>query len=303
MAKNKQNKLKKFLIGLIIFAVIADFVLLINYFMQGRNVALLNPQGYVAEQQLYLFIFTTVLLLIIAVPSIGAIYYMAWKYRKSETNTLYKPEKKHGKGFVFTIWAVPTFFMFVLAGVMVPATHRLVPQKVVANGAEPITIQVVSMNWKWLFIYPEQGIATVNYVKLPIDRPVTFEMTADESPMSSFWIPNLGGQLYSMATHVNRLNLLPNTIGDFPGSSAEINGRGFAGMKFTASVTSEDDFEKWVRDVSNHPDKLTSDAYDQLLEPSEYNPVAYYSEFEDNLFAKVIQKYYDNPQTEPEDHE
>jgi cytochrome o ubiquinol oxidase subunit 2 len=186
---------------------------------------------------------------------------------------------------------------------MVPATHRLVPQKVVANGAEPITIQVVSMNWKWLFIYPEQGIATVNYVKLPIDRPVTFEMTADESPMSSFWIPNLGGQLYSMATHVNRLNLLPNTIGDFPGSSAEINGRGFAGMKFTASVTSEDDFEKWVRDVSNHPDKLTSDAYDQLLEPSEYNPVAYYSEFEDNLFAKVIQKYYDNPQTEPEDHE
>jgi cytochrome o ubiquinol oxidase subunit II len=124
-----------------------------------------------------------------------------------------------------------------------------------------------------------------------VDRPVTFELTADESPMSSFWIPNLGGQLYSMTTHVNRLNLLAEVPGDYPGNSAEINGKGFAGMKFTARVSSELDFENWLQEVQESTEVLELDEYNELLKPSEKHPVTYYSAFKNNLFSYVVEKY------------
>jgi cytochrome o ubiquinol oxidase subunit 2 len=154
-----------------------------------------------------------------------------------------------------------------------------------------LKIQVISLSWKWLFLYPEQGIATVNFVQIPVDTPVEFEMTADEVPMSSFWIPNLGGQLYTMTSHSNRLNLMSDTIGDYPGSTPEINGIGFAGMKFTTRVSSNDDFEKWAQTVKQSPDSLDDSTYKELLRPSESNPVALYSAFESDLYDNVIMKY------------
>src|SRR3989344_4177726 len=117
------------------------------------------------------------------------------------------------------------------------------------------------MRWKWLFIYPEQGIATVNFVQIPVNRPIQFELTADETPMSSFWIPNLGGQLYTMTSHVNRLNLMADTPGEYTGSSAEINGAGFAGMKFTARVGSQEDFDRFVQNVKRYPSVLNTTTY------------------------------------------
>lgn len=302
MAKTKVHKLRFGLIVLIFIGLAADFALLLMFLLQGKNIAILNPKGFIAEQQLQLIIFTVMLFLAAAVPTLLLLYFTAWKYRSTNLKVAHRPSGKASKPLVIGMWVVPTIFMLILASVMIPSTHKLVPQEVIKHDKKPITIQVVSMNWKWLFIYPEQKIATVNFVQIPVDTPITFEMTADESPMSSFWIPNLGGQLYSMTTHVNRLNLIAESTGDYPGNSAEINGHGFAGMKFIARASTDAEFNDWVKQVKRTPNILDSDEYDKLLVPSEDHPVTIYSKADNNLFAKVIQKYYE-PQVSKKDHE
>ncbi len=291
MSKISKKSLNQGWLALLIFMALVDLGLIIRYLMNGKNIALFNPKGLIAQEQLDVMMYSAVVLLLIGIPSVFLLYFVAWKYRESNTKATYDPEMRHGKRFNVSAWGIPTAFMLVLAIIMWSATHRLVPQQVIKADAKPITIQVISMRWKWLFIYPEQKIATVNFVQVPINTPVQFVLTADEAPMSSFWIPNLGGQLYSMTGHVNRLNLMADTLGDYPGSSAEINGAGFAGMKFTARASSADDFERWVQAVKQSPNVLDSATYKSVLEPSENNPIAFYSAYESNLYDKVVVKY------------
>ncbi|HSX44647.1 MAG TPA: COX aromatic rich motif-containing protein [Candidatus Saccharimonadales bacterium] len=290
MTKRK-NKLNQGWLVLIIILGLIDFGLLIRKLLHGHNVGLFNPKGRIAEQQHSLMIYVAVVMLIIAIPSVLLLYFIAWKYRESNTKATYDPDMRRSRWFDFSAWAVPTVFMLLLASAMIPASHRLQPRKLIASDAKPLTIQVISMRWKWLFIYPDQKIATINFVQLPLNTPVTFEMTADETPMSSFWIPNLGGQLYTMTSHVNRLNLIANTPGDYPGSSAELNGAGFAGMKFTARASSMENFDNWVQSVKQSPEVLDATGYQSLLKPSEYNPASFYSAVEPNLYTYVISKY------------
>jgi cytochrome o ubiquinol oxidase subunit II len=275
---------------LIVFGL-ALLAFCIAYIMQGTNVALLDVKGTIASEQRKLILFAAGLLLSVALPTVLFLYFIAWKYRESNTKAVYHPHTRQGKGLVATIWGLPTVIMIILALVMWPATHRLEPRKTIAADAKPMTIQVISMRWKWVFIYPEQEIATVNFVNIPVGTPVTFELTADEAPMSSFWIPNLGGQLYSMTGHVNQLNLIADTAGDYPGSSAEINGPGFAGMKFTARASTDKDFDAWVQRVKQSKDVLDKATYDELVKPSENNPAVFYSAYDSSLYDKVIEKY------------
>jgi cytochrome o ubiquinol oxidase subunit II len=282
-----------------ILAVIG-FAALLYVLLQGQNVALLNPKGLMAEEQLFLIIFAAVLPLVIAVPTVAFLYYTAWKYRETNPNATYAPDKKHGKLFNVGIWLVPATFMMVLSVVMWSATHRLEPQKAIASDVKPLTVQVVALRWKWLFIYPEQKIATVNFVQIPKDTPVRFELTADDAPMSAFWIPNLGGMLYAMTGHMNPLNLMGHTPGDYPGSVAEINGDGFAKMRFTARVSSKEDFDTWVREIQWSQKVLDAAEYDNLLKPSEDNPAAFYSEYDAGLYDKVLMKYHGSHSTHHE---
>ena len=271
--------------------LLVEFAVLITLLIHGKNIAILNPQGMVAHEQVKLLRFTIVLLLAIAVPVLTLLYFTAWKYRESNTKAVHEPDASRGKFFVASMWIFPTMIMLVLTTVLYPATHRLQPNKKIAADAKPLTIQVVSMRWKWVFIYPEQKIATVNFVQIPVNTPVTFELTADEAPMSSFWIPNLGGQLYSMTSHVNQLNLLAETAGDYPGSSAELNGAGFSGMKFTARASSASDFDQWIQGVHQLNNVLDTATYDNLLKPSESNPTAFYSDYQSDLYSRVLEKY------------
>jgi cytochrome o ubiquinol oxidase subunit 2 len=286
--KNKHALAKALLF---ISVVLGGLSAYISHFLKGNNVAPLNPKGSIATEQAHLIFLAVSLVLAVAVPTVLLLYFVAWKYRESNSKSTYKPSARHGKAFVFTIWAIPTLAMFVLALILVPITQRLDPKKPVDNGTAPITIQVVALRWKWLFLYPEQQIATVNSITIPKNQPVTFELTADETPMSSFWIPNLGGQLYAMTGHVNRLNLMATEIGEYPGSSAEINGVGFAGMRFTAKVTSERDFKIWVNRVKSTPNWLDGSTYANLSKPSEDEPAASYSTYDSDLYNKVVMKY------------
>ncbi len=291
MSESNKNSISPGWLVLIILTVLADLGLLIRRLLHGHNTALFNPQGLIAKQQHGLMLYTVSVLLVIAVPSVTLLYFTAWKYRESNPKAKYEPNFHHGKWFNIGVWAIPGTFMLILVSVMWPATHRLAPQKLIATDTKPLTIQVVSMRWKWLFIYPEQGIAAVNFVQIPVNTPVQFELTADEAPMSSFWIPNLGGQLYTMTGHVNRLNLMADTPGDYPGSSAEINGAGFSGMKFIARASDAEDFDRWVQAVKQSPSVLDTAKYDSILQPSKSNPAAFYNLSDNNLYARVIIKY------------
>ncbi len=267
------------------------YAVLIAVMLRGKNLAIINPKGAIAQQQHNLLFYSILVMLILAVPTICLIYFTAWKYRDTNKKPVHEPETHHGKFVTACFWLVPTSFILLLAFMMVPATHTLEPRKALASDKPPITVQVVALRWKWLFIYPEQKIATVNYVQMPINTPIEFDLTADETPMSSFWMPNFGGQLYAMTGHVNRLNLQADKLGDYPGKSAEINGAGFSGMQFVAHATTKQTFDQWVRTVQNSPNKLDAATYEELLKPSENNPPAFYSLTDPNLYDTIVHKY------------
>ncbi|GAC1386468.1 MAG: ubiquinol oxidase subunit II [Candidatus Saccharimonadales bacterium] len=290
MLKTNKKRLGAGRLVAVILTALIGYGVLIHYLARGKNVAVFSPKGLIAHQQFSLLVFTVTVLLLVAIPTLTLLFYTAWKYR--ETSHASHVHAQHtGKYLNWGIWLIPTTVMLILAFVMWPATHRLVPQKLIAAEVKPLRIQVIALRWKWLFIYPDQKIATVNFVQIPENTPVQFELTADEAPMSSFWIPNLGGQLYAMTSHVNRLNLMGDTLGDFPGSSAEINGAGFAGMKFTTRVSRADEFENWVRGVKWSPDELDAAVYKKLLQPSENNQPTYFSTYDSTIYDSVISKY------------
>lgn len=290
MTKRKQKNSQSNPTGLVLLGLVG-LGLLIAALLRGKDIALFNPKGLVAQEQYSLMLFSVAVMLVIAVPTVGLLYFFAWKYRDTSKKAIYSPHMRQGKFFVLSLWVIPSVFMLILASAMVPATYKLEPQKPMAADAETLTIQVIALRWKWLFIYPEQNIASVNFVQVPLDTPVRFELTADETPKSSFWIPHLGGQLYAMTGHVNPLYLMAEEPGDYPGSSAEINGAGYAGMKFTARASSQKDFDSWVKEVQQSPDILDSAEYEKLLSPTEKHPVALYSVTDPDLYAKMLMKY------------
>jgi cytochrome o ubiquinol oxidase subunit 2 len=290
MSKNRKKNSQSKMVACVILGL-ASIAFVIVVLLQGKNVALFNPQGAIAKEQLNLIFITVGLMLVLAIPALFMLYLTAWKYRESNSKVKHEPDARHSKFLVVGMWLVPATLAVVLASIMWPATHKLAPNKLIAAEAKPLTIQVVAMRWKWVFIYPEQNIATVNFVQIPEDTPVRFEMTADEAPMTSFWIPNLGGMLYAMTGHNNELNLIANTPGDYPGSSGEINGAGFAGMKFTARASSQGDFDAWLQEVKRSPAVLGAAEYDQLLKPSEDTPTAFYSAAKAGMYDTVLMKY------------
>ena len=275
----------------ILILPLIGFVFLLRHLLRGKNVALFNSKGVIAHDQHSIMMFTVAVLLAVGIPTMCILYFTAWKYRESSPKAIHTPKASKSKTLFMGIWILPTTVMIIIASAMWPATHKLAPHNAIASDNKPLTIQVISLRWKWLFLYPDQKIASVNFVQIPVNTPVTFEMTADETPMSSFWIPNLGGQLYTMTSHVNRLNLMATTTGDFPGSSAELNGEGFAGMRFTARASSSEDFDSWVQSVKQSPAVLDAVAYQSLLVPSENNKPAFYSSLDPYIYANVISKY------------
>ena len=235
---------------------------------------------------------STAIMVVFAAIVLFFLYFFAWKYRETNRKAVHDPRAGRSKLLIVTAWASPIFVFIVLASLMLPATQKLEPQRSIASENEEITIKVIAMQWKWLFLYPEQDIATMNYVQIPVDTPVRFELTADEAPMNSFWIPHLGGMLYSMTEHVNPLNLMADTVGEYTGGAAEVNGHGFSGMRFTTRVSTREDFESWTAEVATSSRILDNTEYQRLLEPTEYDePLTYYSPYNKDLFDTLLAKY------------
>jgi cytochrome o ubiquinol oxidase subunit II len=254
------------------------------------SVDVLRPSGLIAERQKNLIVFATLLSLIVVLPVFFLTFYIAIKYRAGNVKAKYQPEFIGSKKLETLWWGVPLVLIIILSVVTYKSSHDLDPRKSIANSKETLNIQVIAMNWKWLFIYPEQNIATVNYVALPVNKPVKFEITAD-SAMNSFWIPKLGGQIYAMNGMTTNLNLRADEMGKYVGSSANLSGEGFAGMKFETDVKSVEDFDSWIQDVSRSPEDLSIGQYSDLSAPTKNHPVIYYSKVSDDIFATVLRKY------------
>jgi len=182
------------------------------------------------------------------------------------------------------------FIILILAVLTWNSSHDLDPFKPIVSDKPPITIQVVALQWKWLFIYPQQNIASVNIIQFPNQTPINFEVTAD-APMNSFWIPQLGGQIYAMPGMSTQLHLMADTEGTYRGSSANISGKGFAGMNFSAKSTSQADFDQWVALVHQTRNNLSLAKYNNLAKPSQNNPLSYYSSSQSGLYDRVVMKY------------
>ena len=268
----------------------------------GCRWTLLDPKGQIGLEQRNLIITATLLMLLVVVPVIIMTFAFAWKYRASNASATYAPKWSHSTKIEIAVWLVPILIIITLGYITYKSTHKLDPYRPLESDVPPITIEVVALDWKWLFIYPEQGIATVNKIVFPANTPINFKVTSD-AVMNSFFIPGLGGQIYAMAGMQTKLHLIANQNAELDGISANYSGAGFTGMKFRAIATTQEGFNAWVQQAKNSPKRLERAVYETLAKPSQNNPVELYSSYTPNLFQKIIDKYEGMKPGKPVKHE
>ncbi len=280
---------KKLLIPLLLLLVILLVAAGVWYF-PGKTVALFQPAGLIANQMHGLFLFAVLLSLFGLVPIFTFAIYVAIKYRADNPKADYAPEVLYNKKVSLAWFAVTVAIIGVLGVASWKTTHQLDPYRPLDGGKTPVVIQVVALQWKWLFLYPDQQVATVNEVVFPANTPITFELTAD-APMNSFWIPQLAGQVYAMEGMVTKLHLMADKPGIYEGATAEISGEGFASMRFKAKSVSEADFKTWVATTKTGADFLSLDNYTRLAKPSDkVDPKSYYG-YQAGLYDTIIMKF------------
>ena len=269
--------------------VFAEVIVVLVLLMQGKTFAILQPAGAIARQQKDLLLFASALSLLVVIPVFVLLGFILWRYRDGNTNATYRPNWDGSKRLESIWWGFPIAIIIVLAVVTYQTSHSLDPYRPLASDKAPVRVQVVSLQWKWLFIYPDQNIATINYLQIPEDRPINFEITSD-APMNSFWIPQLGGQVYAMTGMRTKLHLIADEPGKYVGKSANISGEGFAGMQFDVVSTTDKEFDRWVLETSEQPG-LTKNTYEELRAPSEDVPASVYSIKDKALFETIIAGY------------
>jgi len=269
--------------------------------LSGCDTVVLSPSGDIAAQQASLIVWSTILMLIIVVPVIVLTLLFAWRYRASNKDATYSPDWDHSTSLELVIWAAPLAIIIALGALTWVSTHKLDPYrpldriaegKPVPADVEPLIVEVVAMDWKWLFFYPEEGIAVVNELAAPVDRPIKFKITAT-TMMNSFYIPALAGQIYAMGGMETQLHAVINKAGSYEGFSANYSGAGFNGMRFTFQGMSDTDFEQWVSRIKAQGEPLRRDNYKALEQPSINNPVQYFSAVAPGLYDAILNRCVD----------
>lgn len=266
--------------------------------LAGCNTVVLNAPGDVAAQQGNLIVVATVLMLLIIVPVIALTLFFAWRYRASNAQATYKPDWDHSTQLELLIWAAPLLIIIALGAVTWITTHtldpyrpltRIAPGKPVPAETRPLVVEVVSLDWKWLFIYPEQGVATVNELVAPVNRPIEFHLTSS-NVMNAFYIPALAGMIYTMPGMETKLHAVIDKQGQYEGFSSNYSGAGFSHMRFGFHATDAAGFENWVAEAKRGGDALQRDEYLRLVKPSEREPVRRYASVDAGLFEAVLNR-------------
>jgi cytochrome aa3-600 menaquinol oxidase subunit II len=246
-----------------------------------------NPKGPVAAQELELIIISVILCAIIIIPVLGIFVYITLKYRDKPGNTApYRPEWDDSKVLEVVWWGIPIVIIAILGVFTAKTTINLTKPPV--TDVKPIVVQVTSLDWKWMFTYPDKKVATVNYAEIPAGVPVQFVLTSD-APMNSFWVPELGGQEYTMPGMAMGLWLQADKPGEYFGSGANFTGKGFAHMQFRVKAVNQSEFDKWADGIKKSSPALTKEGYKKLSKPSTEKELSF-SSYPKGLYQDIVNK-------------
>lgn len=266
--------------------------------LAGCNTIVMKPHGDIAVQQAQLIVTSTLLMLLIIVPVIILTLFFAFRYRQSNTEATYTPDWDHSTKLELVIWGAPLLIIIALGTITWITTHKLDPyrpldridaQRPMPEGVKPLVVEVVSLDWKWLFIYPEQGIATVNELAAPVDRPIRFHMTSS-TVMNTLYVPALAGMVYTMPGMQTQLNAVINKPGVYDGFSGNYSGAGFSNMRFKFHGLAGADFDKWVESNRQSGQALDRAAYLKLEKPSEREPVRRFASVDKDLYHAILNR-------------
>jgi cytochrome o ubiquinol oxidase subunit II len=247
----------------------------------------LDPQGPVGAAEKLILLNSLAIMLAIVIPTILATFGVAWWFRASNTRALYRPDWEYSGRIELVVWAIPAMVVILLGGIAWVGSHDLDPKKPLPTNTKPIEIQVVSLDWKWLFIYPDQGIASVNRLVVPAGVPVHFQLTS-ATVMNSFFVPQLGSQIYTMPGMTTQLNLQADKPGSYFGLSAQFSGDGFSGMHFSYDAVAQSQFEDWLAKARSQGPILDQAGYARLAQPSADIAPYTYHDVSQGLFATVL---------------
>src|SRR5258708_4343109 len=254
-----------------------------------RRAGVLDPQGPVASAERLILFNATAIMLVVIVPVIALTLVFAWWYRSSNKHAVYRPDWSYSGYVELVVWSIPAMVVILLAGVAWTGSHLLDPARELKSDVKPIRIEVVSLDWKWLFIYPDLEIATVNQLVVPTGVPIEFLLTS-ATVMNSFFVPQLGSQIYTMPGMTTHLNLLAERSGDYPGLSANFSGDGFSDMRFLVHVVPASEFSTWRTRATGEGSVLDADAYLQLARTAGNTQMRTYRSVDPNLFQRIVQQ-------------
>jgi cytochrome o ubiquinol oxidase subunit 2 len=253
----------------------------------GCSEGILDPKGPVAVAERQILFNSLGIMLAIVIPTILATLIIAFWFRSSNTRARYLPDFSYSGRLEILVWSIPAMTVLLVGGVAWLGAHDLDPRRPISSTVKPVSVQVVSLDWKWLFIYPAEGVASVNRLVVPVGTPISFQLTSS-GVMNSFFVPQLGGQIYTMSGMTTHLQLQADHSGSYPGLSAQFSGDGFADMRFTVDAVPPGQFKQWVSATRNEGPVLDPQTYSDLAKPSEAVPPLTYREVAPNLFNGVI---------------
>jgi cytochrome o ubiquinol oxidase subunit 2 len=253
----------------------------------GCSEGVLDPKGPVAAAERLIMLNSTGIMLAIVIPTILATLGTAFWFRASNTRARYMPDFAYSGRLELLVWSIPIMTVILVGGVTWIGSYDLDPPKPIASAEKPITVQVVALDWKWLFIYPEQGIATVNQLTIPVGTPIRFELTSS-GVMNSFLVPQLGGQIYTMAGMVTQLYLQADYVGTYRGLSANYSGAGFSDMYFNVNAVPAEKFAQWVVATRDSGPVLDAQSYAALAKPSQAVAPFSYRAVASDLFKSIL---------------
>jgi cytochrome o ubiquinol oxidase subunit II len=267
--------------------VVLAIVLIGATTLGGCNEGVLDPKGPIAIAERQILFNSLGIMLAIVIPTILATFGVAYWFRSSNERARYQPEFKYSGRLEVLVWAIPAMTVLLVGGVAWVGAHDLDPRKAIDAATKPVTVQVVSLDWKWLFIYPEQGIASVNHLVVPAGTPISFELTSS-GVMNSFFVPQLGSQIYTMSGMVTHLQLQADHPGSYRGLSAQFSGDGFADMRFVVDAVPGQQFEQWVASTRDNGPTLDPQSYADLAKPSEAVAPFTYGAVSPDLFNTIM---------------
>lgn len=247
----------------------------------------LDPQGPVGKSEKLILFDSLAVMLVIVIPVIIATIFCAWWFRASNTRARYRPDWTFSGTLELIVWAIPTLVIAFLGGIAWYGSHVLDPFRALPGKVKPVEVEVVSLDWKWLFIYPKEHIASVNQLVIPVGTPVHFRMTSS-GVMNSFFVPQLGSQMYTMASMTSQLSLQADHPGRYEGLSAQFSGAGFATMRFSVKAVTPADYRAWVAQTQGSGPALTPASYITLATPGANAPIATYKTVDPKLFDAIV---------------